>query len=75
MDQVPQWIRDKIKEEKDGSKTGGVEVVVASVEGIESHHLDFQRACIHFCHIIGTIHGGIGFGRDGDYRSVKTFSQ
>ena len=40
LTKAPQWTQDKIKKEKSGSKTGGVEVVVASVEG-----QDFQQAC------------------------------
>jgi hypothetical protein len=53
-EKAPQWIRDKIKKSgKDGKETGGVEVVVASVEDVENHDSDFQRALCWNCYIKG----------------------
>ena len=43
-DKAPHWIRIKIKVEKAGNKTSGVEIMLASVNGIENHDLNFQQA-------------------------------
>ena len=50
-EKAPEWIRDKIK--KAGNETGGVEVVVASVEDVENHDSDFQRALCWNCYSKG----------------------